>query len=90
MYNLNENCLQSNDISEAVKFFSWYHLPDTELKHYQFFVKHSQRLQVILIGGVRPLNMQFCLSVSFTIITVNSLPGKQRKKAIIAVSLAKT
>lgn len=60
--------LQSNNISEAVKTFSWYRLPTNELKHYKFFLQHSQRLQVILIGGVRPLNMQFCLSVSFKLI----------------------
>lgn len=56
--------LQSNNIFESLKCFEWYLLPKVELKPYQILLHRAQLPEIILIGGIRELNMQTCAAVS--------------------------
>lgn len=56
--------LQSNQINGALNSLELYRLPMSEQRIYHFMLLHSQRSQVIKIGGIKPLNMETCLNVS--------------------------
>ena len=56
---------QSAEICNAISTFDWYLLPRTERKIYQLLLHHAQEEQVLYIAGIKPLNMETALAVSY-------------------------
>lgn len=63
-FNYKQLCLQSDQIYDAVRAFKWYKLPQNEWKNYLVQLHYAQQPQRLYIGGIKPLNMETCVSVS--------------------------
>lgn len=56
--------LQNIEINTALVSLEWYLLAMNEQRIYNFLLVHSNKFKAINIGGIIPLNMETCLSVS--------------------------
>lgn len=42
----------------------WYLLPTSQAKIYLLFMQNVQQPQILYVAGIKPLNMEICVSVS--------------------------
>lgn len=61
---LYSNAPQSNRIYNSLYILEWYRLPLKYQHIYHVLIHKAQRPQLLFIAGIRPLNMETCLSVS--------------------------
>lgn len=57
-------CLKSAKIRDEIAAFEWYLLPLNQRRIYQFLLQHAQQEQVLHVAKIKPLNMEWSVSVS--------------------------